>query len=79
MCFIQSERLHIYNSSIKSLLHSGWAYRCFCTNRRLELMRRDAVRRGERPHYDNRCRSLSDAKVSELLEKEVPYVVRLKV
>ena len=34
---IQSERLHIYHSAIKTLLHNGWAYPCFCTPRRLEV------------------------------------------
>ncbi|XP_005101419.1 probable glutamate--tRNA ligase, mitochondrial [Aplysia californica] len=77
--YIQSERLHIYHSNVKTLLRNGWAYPCFCTARRLELMKKEAARRGEPSKYDNRCRSLSQEKVQELMSKGTPYVIRLKL
>ncbi|XP_022115464.2 probable glutamate--tRNA ligase, mitochondrial isoform X2 [Pieris rapae] len=42
--YIQSKRLHIYQEYIKKLLDNGSAYRCFCTERRLNILRRNAVK-----------------------------------
>jgi glutamyl-tRNA synthetase len=42
--YIQSQRLHLYQGQTQILLNSGAAYRCFCTERRLELLRKEALR-----------------------------------
>lgn len=77
--YIQSERLHLYQTCIKTLLQNGTAYPCFCTPRRLELMKREANRRNEHPRYDNRCASLTDQEVEENMQQGKPYVVRLRL
>jgi len=46
---------------------------------RLELLRKEALRRRETPKYDNRCRNLSPEKIDEFLKKGVPYVIRFKM
>ncbi|XP_041349303.1 probable glutamate--tRNA ligase, mitochondrial [Gigantopelta aegis] len=77
--YIQSQRLAIYQENIQKLLQNKTAYPCFCTPKRLELLRRDAVRRGETPKYDNRCRHLTSDEVTERLEKKLLHVVRFKL
>ena len=54
--YIQSQRLDVYQKYIKQLLESGHAYHCFCTERRLELLRKEAIKTRQIPKYDNRCR-----------------------
>lgn len=77
--YIQSERLHLYQEHIQTLLSSGHAYPCFCSARRLELMRKDAARRGEISRYDGKCRSLSEEIIQKNMEQGVPYTIRLKL
>ncbi|KAE8750343.1 hypothetical protein FOCC_FOCC002903 [Frankliniella occidentalis] len=77
--YIQSERLSHYRTETETLIEKGAAYRCFCTDKRLELMRRDANRRGAVPRYDNRCRDLSSNEIAEKLGKGMAYCVRFKL
>lgn len=77
--YVQSERSHIYKEQVEKLLENGSAYRCFCTPKRLELLRREAMRRREKPGYDNYCRSLSTEEMDEKLKAGLPFVVRLKI
>ncbi|ELT97441.1 hypothetical protein CAPTEDRAFT_170963 [Capitella teleta] len=75
----QSERLNIYHEKIKPLLENGSAYRCFCTGRRLDMLRREALQRGETPKYDNKCRHLTEGEREEKLASGAPHVIRFKL
>ncbi|VDP56575.1 unnamed protein product [Heligmosomoides polygyrus] len=75
----QSERLPFYRDAVHQLLDTGHAYRCFCSDHRLALLRKDAVRRNEIPTYDRRCRSLSDEESQSRARSGEPYVVRFKL
>ncbi|KAK3596712.1 hypothetical protein CHS0354_025010 [Potamilus streckersoni] len=77
--YIQSHRLHIYDENATNLIKNGLAYRCFCTPHRLELLRKEAMRRRENPGYDNRCRHLTSDQIEEKLAQNTPYVIRFKV
>ncbi|KAK7165553.1 hypothetical protein R3I93_005576 [Phoxinus phoxinus] len=77
--YVQSERLHLYSQAASSLLHTGHAYYCFCTNQRLELLKREAQRSGHAPRYDNRCRHLGQEQVQQKLASGVPPVVRFRL
>ncbi|XP_063546617.1 nondiscriminating glutamyl-tRNA synthetase EARS2, mitochondrial [Cydia strobilella] len=77
--YIQSKRLDIYQKYITKLLDNGTAYRCFCTERRLNLLRRNAMRTHSIPKYDNRCRSLSFGEVMEKLNAGTPNCIRFKL
>lgn len=74
--YVQSQRLDLYRNQVRKLLDNEQAYYCFCTERRLELLRRDALRAGENPKYDNRCRHLKPEKVAEKLAINDPNVIR---
>jgi glutamyl-tRNA synthetase len=54
----QTERLAIYQEHAHRLLEEGKAYRCYCSPQELQERRAEALRRGENPRYDRRCRDL---------------------
>jgi glutamyl-tRNA synthetase len=62
----QSKRLHIYAEAADRLLLEGRAYRCYCTPAELEERRREALRRGEPPGYDGRCRTRPASEIAAL-------------
>ncbi len=57
--YLQSERLDTYLGYAEQLVRQGDAYYCYCTEERLEEMRREQEARKEPTHYDRRCRYLS--------------------
>ncbi|CAH2267786.1 jg5729 [Pararge aegeria aegeria] len=77
--YVQSERLNVYQEHIKKLLDNGSAYRCFCTERRLNILRRDAVKHQRLPKYDNKCRSLSKEDIDAKMKAGIAYCVRFKL
>ncbi|KAH3806334.1 probable glutamate--tRNA ligase, mitochondrial isoform X2 [Dreissena polymorpha] len=76
--YIQSERLSLYHDNVNTLLESGHCYRCFCTEKRLSLMKKDAIARQENRKYDNRCRNMTEQEMEEKIAQKVPYVIRFK-
>jgi glutamyl-tRNA synthetase len=42
-------------------------------------MRKEAVKNGEQPRYDNRCRNLSKSEDIEKQNKKEPFVIRLRM
>jgi glutamyl-tRNA synthetase len=56
--FYQTERMELYRKEAERLLVEGKAYRCVCTSEELEVRREAARAKGEKPHYDRRCRDL---------------------
>ncbi|HEV8421184.1 MAG TPA: glutamate--tRNA ligase family protein, partial [Actinomycetota bacterium] len=57
----QTERLAIYEEATERFLQEDRAYFCYCTPEELEDRRRAALKRGETPGYDGRCRNLTPA------------------
>ncbi|XP_067645801.1 nondiscriminating glutamyl-tRNA synthetase EARS2, mitochondrial-like [Eurosta solidaginis] len=77
--YVQSERVDIYLKAVHELLENGTAYRCFCTERRLELLRKEAMRTRQVPRYDNKCRYLTPQQIAVLLAKNTPYCIRFQL
>ncbi|XP_016431381.1 nondiscriminating glutamyl-tRNA synthetase EARS2, mitochondrial [Sinocyclocheilus rhinocerous] len=77
--YVQSERLQLYSQAASALLQTGHAYYCFCSNQRLDLLKREAQRSGQVPRYDNRCRELPPEQVQQKLAQGVPCVIRFKL
>lgn len=75
----QSERLGLYRDQVKFILEAGAGYHCFCTDLRLDLLRREALKARQVPRYDNRCRHLSEAEVRERLERGDDFCIRFKL
>jgi len=55
----QSERLDIYHQHAAQLIAKGHAYHCYCTTEELEARREAAMKAGQPPRYDGRCKHLS--------------------
>ncbi|XP_003707042.1 putative glutamate--tRNA ligase, mitochondrial [Megachile rotundata] len=77
--YLQSKRLEIYQEHVLKLINNQSAYYCFCTENRLQLLKREALKCGQVPKYDNRCRHLSDDEVKQKLKKGDPYCIRFKL
>ena len=75
--YVQSERQAqgIYLKYAQMLVEKGEAYYCFCTQERLESLKK-TVNGEEIMQYDKHCLSLSREEVEENLKKGMPYVIR---
>ncbi len=77
--YVQSQRRAIYQEYAEKLIQLGYAYRCYCTPERLEQVREEQRRRGEKPGYDRHCRTLSPEERARLEAEGLPSVVRFAV
>ncbi len=83
----QSERKEMYRSYAETLVTRGFAYYAFDTREELEKMREELkTDENPSPQYDHRARknmrnslNLTDDEVKELLEKNIPHVIRIKM
>ena len=71
-----TERLDLYRHSVDDLAAAGRAYRCYCTPEELEERRKEALRRGEPPGYDGRCRNLTEDDRARFEEEGRPFAWR---
>ena len=77
--YFQSQRLDIYQEAAQRLVEEGHAYHCYCSQERLEDMRRS--RRGQKGArgYDGHCRDLSPAEGSRAESQGAVPAVRFKM
>ncbi len=74
----QTERMHIYEETVKALLASGKAYRCYCSPDELEHEREKARAAGQPLVYGGRCRALSPEEEQSLQTEGRDAVIRLR-
>ena len=67
----QTDRFDRYNEIIQQLLDEGLAYRCDCSQQRLDKLREGQMRRKEKPRYDGHCRGRE-------IDSGSPHVVRFR-
>ena len=75
--YVQSERVNsgIYMEYAKKLVEKGEAYYCFCTEERLNSLKKEV--NGETVSmYDKHCLSLSKEEIEKNLASGMPYVIR---
>lgn len=70
--FYQMQRMDIYRAHVDQLMRNGKAYRCYCTIEELETKRAAAMKAGQKPKYDGKCRELNS---DDILR---PHVIRFK-
>ena len=75
----QSQRLPLYNDYAEQLFREAKAYKCFCSNERLEALRKEQISKGVMPRYDGRCRSLSKEEISKLESEGLRPVLRFQI
>ena len=78
--YVQSERLDLYNAAAQCLIESGHAYRCYCSQERLNELRRAQQERGDETiGYDRHCLDLTKSQRREYENAGTPSVVRFKM
>lgn len=73
--YVQSERLHLYRTTVSTLVREGGAYPCFCSRKRLASLRERGIWGG----YDGFCRELSGRQAEEKIRLGLPHTMRMKV
>lgn len=76
--YFQSQRLHYYHEVANGLLKEDCAYLCYCSPERLEVMRREQMKRKQPPKYDGHCRYLTQQEKAQLEASGIIPVVRFK-
>ncbi|XP_054167288.1 probable glutamate--tRNA ligase, mitochondrial [Oppia nitens] len=77
--YLQSQRTELYREMIDKLLATPVVYRCFCSEMRLNLLRKEQLKNRETVKYDNRCRHLTQKEIDEKLANGDKFTVRLKL
>jgi glutamyl-tRNA synthetase len=78
--YVQSERFDIYKEYTQKLIDSGFAYKCFCSEERLDNLREEQKKsKSKNQGYDRHCSSLTEEEVNQKLSEGMPYVVRFKI
>ncbi|XP_076003991.1 nondiscriminating glutamyl-tRNA synthetase EARS2, mitochondrial [Genypterus blacodes] len=77
--YMQSQRLDLYTQAALQLVESKHAYYCFCSQQRLELLKKAALRSGQTPRYDNRCRHLKAHQVQDKLAQGATHTIRFRL
>jgi len=73
--YVQTERRGLYGKYAELLIEKGLAYRCFCSEERLEELHRD----DPNAKYDRHCLSLTPEEVRARLDAGEPYVIRQRI
>ncbi|OGP96463.1 MAG: glutamate--tRNA ligase [Deltaproteobacteria bacterium RBG_16_47_11] len=75
----QSQRKSIYREFADRLSQEGKSYKCFCSEERLEKLRKEQLSKGQMPRYDGRCRSLSAAEITGMESSGLYPAIRFHV
>lgn len=75
----QSQRFAIYHELANRLFREGKSYKCFCSEERLEKLRKEQLSKGKMPRYDGRCRSLPKEEIAEMESSGLHPVFRFRV
>ena len=54
--FYQTQRFDRYAEVVQQLIEEGKAYHCYCSKERIDALREEQMKAGEKPRYDGRCR-----------------------
>ena len=75
----QTQRLSIYREFADRLFQEGKSYKCFCTEERLENLRKEQLSKGRMPRYDGRCRTLSEEEIGKMESSGLRPAIRFRV
>jgi len=67
--YLQSQRLNLYQQYADQLLKQGQAYYCFCSEQRLEDLRKEQTALKKPPMYDRHCKNLSADEIKKQLDE----------
>lgn len=72
----QTQRFARYGELIEQLMGEDKAYKCYCSQERLETMREEQMAAGLKARYDGKCRNLTAAEHAEKADQ--PFVIRFR-
>ncbi|CUS48617.1 MAG: glutamyl-tRNA synthetase GltX [Idiomarinaceae bacterium HL-53] len=72
----QTQRFERYGELTQQLLKEDKAYKCYCSQERLETMREEQMAAGVKPRYDGKCRHLSADEHAARAGQ--PFVIRFR-
>ena len=75
----QSQRISVYRQFADRLSQEGKSYKCFCSEERLEKLRKEQLSKGKMPRYDGRCHSLSASEITGMESSGLHPVIRFHV
>jgi len=77
----QSERSDagIYRQAAERLLKENKAYYCFCSQERLEQLKKDTLAHGDAPGYDRRCDAIDRVEAADRVAAGEPATIRFRV
>ncbi len=67
--YLQSKRLNLYQKHARELVEKDKAYYCFCSQERLDELRKEQIALKKPPMYDRRCRNLKADEIKTKLEE----------
>lgn len=74
--YVQSERKDIYKKYAEQLVEMGKAYYCFCSEERLDKLRKACDEAKVSFMYDGHCKKLTKEEVEEKIKNGEKYVIR---
>jgi glutamyl-tRNA synthetase len=77
--YTQTKRLPLYRLAADHLVAKGHAYPCFCSEERLDLVRKTQTAQHQSPRYDGHCRNLSKDEAAARIAKGEKHVIRMKI
>jgi glutamyl-tRNA synthetase len=75
----QTQRLSFYREFADRLSQDGKSYKCFCSEERLENLRKEQLSKGKMPRYDGRCRTLSVEEIAQMESSGLRPAIRFRV
>lgn len=72
----QTQRFERYGELIEQLMSEDKAYKCYCSQERLETMREEQMAAGMKARYDGKCRGLTAEQHAEKAGQ--PFVIRFR-
>ncbi|WP_314050992.1 glutamate--tRNA ligase [Dialister invisus] len=75
----QTERLPLYNAAVQRLLEEGKAYYCYCSADELEESRKEQLKEGKTPIYNNHCSHLTEKQIEQYKSEGRKPAIRLRV
>ena len=77
--YVQSEKLEVYKEKAEYLISKGYAYYCFCSQERLDKIRKEQQKQKKQPRYDRKCLNLDIEESRKRIKDGEKYVIRLKM
>ncbi|KKP29299.1 MAG: Glutamate-tRNA ligase [candidate division TM6 bacterium GW2011_GWF2_30_66] len=77
--YFQAQRTEIYQENLQQLISENKVYRCFCSQEELENKKQRQIALKIAPRYDKTCCKLTPEQIKEKLDKNIPFIWRMKL